>query len=441
MSADCRSLALSGADTTQATAFDRIVSDYFEYRLATFPALKELCAAAPDFAMAHVLKGCLLLSMGTRDTLPAARACVAHVAERRVALTAREAHHLAALEAWCRGDTAGACQHWDDALFVEPLDLLALKLQHFALFWRGRASHMRDAAQRVMPVWSESTPGYANLLGILAFALEETGDYVGAEAKGREAVERDPEDLWAIHAVAHVYEMQGRLDEGIAWLDQPYDRWDDRNPFKDHLWWHAAMFPYEKGRFERALELYDRVVRPDDSTFYLDLQNAVSLLARLEMAGVDVGERWEELAEASVSRQGDHVLVFTEPHYAMAYGRTARLEEAAQQMASLTAFAQDSDATAADLMEPLVVPLCEAIAAYYGGDYEAVIARMMPLRYDYQALGGSHAQRDIFALYLLDAAIKGGKVQLARALLRERLALHPNSYATRYHYDALRAQA
>ncbi len=208
MSADCRGIEQSGADSEQAAAFDRVIEECFKYRLSTFQSLKPICAAAPDFAMAHLLKGFLLLSMGTRETVSAAQACVAHVVERKAALTPRERLHLSALEAWCRGDTAAACHHWDEILFAEPLDLLALKPQHFALFWRGEANHMRDAAQGVLPAWSEDTTGYADLLGIWPFALEETGDYRRAETKRREAVERHPEDLWTIHAVAHAYKRR-----------------------------------------------------------------------------------------------------------------------------------------------------------------------------------------------------------------------------------------
>ena len=56
------------------------------------------------------------------------------------------------------------------------------------------------------------------MLACRAFANEECGNYVVAEAAGREAMALDPANLWAAHAVAHVMEMQGRRGEGIAWF-------------------------------------------------------------------------------------------------------------------------------------------------------------------------------------------------------------------------------
>ncbi len=190
------------------------------------------------------------------------------------------------------------------------------------------------------------------------------------------------------------------------------------------------MYRYEKGQFDHALVLYDRIVWPDGSTFYMDIQNAVSLLARLEPAGASVGERWEELASAAVKRQEDHMLLFTEPHYAMTYGRTGRQEEAKRQLASLHAFADGPDATAAGLADPVVVPLCEAIEAYYRGDYGG--SRRPPAA---AALRLSIAWQQPRAARHLRPLPAGRRPQgrphhSGPSLLRERLARHPNSAST-----------
>ena len=430
MITDQRGLTLSGASSAQAGAFDAVVQDFLDYRLSTYPALKILCEEAPDFAMAHLLKGFLLLSMGTRGTIAAAQDCYRHVNAQAESISARERFHLRALDAWARGNTIGACRCWDEAMHDQPVDLLAIKLQHFALFWLGDAERMRDTLARVLPAWDEHTPGYAHLLGMYAFALEETGDYAAAERVGRDAVERHPDDLWAIHAVTHVYEMQSRLQEGIAWLDRPLDHWDDRNPFKSHLWWHVAMFAFEKGEFDRVLELYDLAVRPAESDFYLDIQNTISLLARLEFAGVEVGNRWDEMADVAQNRLGDHVLLFTEPHCAMAFGRAGRFDQSARQLVSLRRFAQNPEHSGGDLIAPLVAPLCEAIGDFYKGDFPSAAKQMMALRDQYQPIGGSHTQRDVFSFYLIEAALRSGDLVLARELLAERVAWRGNSYVS-----------
>jgi tetratricopeptide (TPR) repeat protein len=437
MATDARGITLTGATPQNALVFDAIISDYLDYKLSTFPNLKALCAAAPDFAMAHLMKGFLLLSLGSNSTVPAALACAEHVTKLQTNLNTREALHLQALKAWATGNPVLACKNWDDILFGEPRDILALKLQHFSLFWLGRAQHMRDAAARVLPAWDDTMTGHAQVLGMYAFGLEETGDYMQAEKIGRAAVESHPDDLWAIHAVAHVYEMRGDLSEGTKWLNQPLSSWDDRNPFKDHLWWHTAMFAYERGDFTRVLGLYDAAVWPDNSTFYLDVQNAASLLARLEFSGVDVGQRWKALSTAAQDRNGDHVLLFTEPHYTMAFGHEGAFDQADSQIASLERLGAQPGAENAVVVNNLTLPICNAIRAYYQGDYAQTIKTLMPIRYDYQPIGGSHAQRDVFNIFLMDAAIRNGDTTLARALLAERAAAHPNSFSTWQKYADL----
>lgn len=434
MTRDLRGLALTGADAAQARRFDSIVQDYFDYRLTCFPALKELCEQAPEFAMAHLLKGFLLLSLGTRANIAPARACYEKVGAMAPLLSERERQHLAALGAWVNGDTVGACSAWDEALFDEPLDILALKLQHFSMFWMGRSEHMRDATARVLPHWGEDVPGFAHVLGMHAFGLEETGSLAAAEKIGRRAVELHADDLWAIHAVAHVFEMQGRLDEGVAWLNQPLDQWSDRNPFKGHLRWHAALFAFDQGHFDRTLALYDQAVRPAESTFYLDIQNSASLLARLEFAGINVGPRWEPLADSVEARLRDHMLIFTEPHCAMVLGRTGRFESLEMQIASLKGFAEEAGNSSRHAVRNVVVPLCEAICDFYKDDFGGAVKRLIPLRYDYQCIGGSHAQRDVFSLYLIDAATRCDKRKLARSLLTERISRFGNSQPVWDHY-------
>ena len=432
MISDIRGLALSGASEAQAADYDAVIQDYLDYQLTAFRRLKPLCAEAPEFAMAHVLKGYLLLSIGTRDTLPGADRCHELVTVLVDDLTQRERSHVNALGAWIKGDINGACRYWDDILVDHPFDLLASKLQHLALFNFGRSAKMRDSLAGILPAWEEDVPGYAQLLGMYAFALEENNHYAEAEHYGREAVERHPDDLWSIHSVAHVFEMQGRLKEGSDWLDHPYDYWDGRNPFKAHLWWHAALFAFERGDFERSLDIYDNAILPDESTIYLDIQNTASLLARLALVGVDVGSRWSDLAGLAHERDNDHSDLFTEPHCAMAFAASGDFAAAQAQVASLRTFAAQAEEchTGATLVEPLFAPLCEAVAHFHKGAYDLVLKLMIPIRHDLQAIGGSHAQRDVFAQYLIAAARGAGDHRLARVLLSERLPRYKNSLNT-----------
>jgi tetratricopeptide (TPR) repeat protein len=299
MAEDRRGLAYSSDSDEAVALFDKAVDHYLEYRLDTGDLLQGAIDLDPGFVMPRILKASMLRLMGSTSAAPMIEAEIQAIDALQTALNPRERLHLEALRHWVAGDVTRARSTWDAIVIEWPFDLVALRHMHFQSFWLGEQQAMRNAVASALPAWSDDMPGYGFVLGMLAFGFEETGDYARAEAAGREAVERNPDDLWAIHAVAHVLEMQGRLEEGIAWLDYPDDQWADRGPVKNHVWWHAALFAVESGDFDAALILYDNHVKPGERRVSTDMMNAPSLLARLELAGADVGDRWEALAEWS----------------------------------------------------------------------------------------------------------------------------------------------
>jgi tetratricopeptide (TPR) repeat protein len=425
---DERGLALTTESAEAVAAFDETIRSNLEYRLGTAKSLKQVLATDPDFVMGQCLKGYLLTLFGSTAYDEAIRDCLEFCEGRLDGLTPRETAHVAALKVLARGDLRQADLIWNGILVEHPRDLLALRLQHFALFYMGDGPGLRDAIARVLPAWNEAVPGYGFVLGMRAFGLEESGDYGAAEAAGRRATELNPDDLWAIHAVAHVLEMQGRCKEGLAWLAQPLDIWDDRNAFKEHLWWHRALYHHETGGYDAVLELYDTAVRRDkESDFYLNLVNCAALLWRLVFQGVEVSERWDELAEMCEARIEDHVLIFSDLHFCMALAGAGRIGAIERQLDSLEDFGDLPDNTAAATVAPVALPLCRAIKAFAEGEHDEAVALMLPIRRDTACLGGSHAQRDIFSQFLIEAALKAGQHKLARALLAERVALKPSS--------------
>ena len=435
MQTDERSLSLTTPSAEAAEAFNAAVRDYLEYRLSAGERVKRALAADPDFVMGLCLRGYFMLLIGSNAAVPAARKALDQAKKNAASVSQREQMHVAALAAWCDGNTPSACDVWEQIVAEFPTDLLALRLHHFNSFWLGRSHALRDLPASALPAWNNRMPGYGTVLGMLAFGLEENGNYAEAEKTGCRAVEINPEDLWSVHAVAHVLEMQGRLKDGIAWLAQPIGTWSDRNPFKDHLWWHTALFPLEIGDYERVLALYDSEIKVDKNGFYLDVQNAASLLLRLELCGVDVGDRWGALADIVEMRVDDHVLGFTDTHFMMALARGGRRDAADKLLSSLRSFGAASDGNAAAaIAERLTIPVCEAVLAFAEKNFDRTVDLLQPLQHQWQGLGASHAQRDIFNQILIEAAIGAGRLPFARQLLGERTKLKANSRYTWQRY-------
>ena len=120
-------------------------------------------------------------------------------------------------------------------------------------------------------------------------------------------------------------EMQGRNEYGIV-LDGPSRSIGPAATISCITQrWHRALFHLERREFDTVLDLYDRRFRdlaapltlavPD---LYIDVQNAASMLFRLEFQGIDVGDRWTELADKAEARIGDCLSAFTLPHWMMA---------------------------------------------------------------------------------------------------------------------------
>jgi len=427
MVTDIRSNPLTGSTGEQAKQYNTLLQDYVEYRASVFKDLKALCQQAPQFVMAQIFKANLLLSMGTLSTVDDAKQCLIDVQNNASEFSHNDQLHWDAANAWSEGNTELAVDTWEQIILRSPHDLLALKLHHFALFWLGQAERMLSICQQISSRWSPDTPGYASYLGMVAFAHEELGNYKKSEELSRNAIDQNPEDLWAIHALAHTFEMQGRIDEGIALLSVPSDQYDDRNPFRGHMWWHLGMFLVEKGEFDQALQVYDESIYADQSSFYLDLQNTASILARLEMCGINVGDRWKTLGEVVKTRQGDHVLAFTEPHHTLVLAKCGETKEIKKQLLSLENLASQTDRSIAKLIKPLLLPLCETMRDFSQFSGKRTNERLPDLYSKMTAIGGSHAQRDLFSLVEIQSVINQHDYAAAKALLTKRLELRPNS--------------
>jgi len=252
---DSRGHVLSGATARSLPHYEAAVRQFSLFMGDPVATIDKAIAASPDFVMAHALRAWLHL-LGTEPAgVRAAR--VALVMTQGLPATAQEKGHLAAIAHLVDGRWHAASAMLEDISIEHPRDLLALQAGHQTDFFRGDARMLRDRIARALPFWSPEMPGYHAVLGMQAFGLEETGDYAAAERCGRRAVELEPRDAWAQHAVAHVMEMQCRPRDGIAWMMGNANGWSQDSFFAVHNWWHVALYHLDLGETDEALALYD----------------------------------------------------------------------------------------------------------------------------------------------------------------------------------------
>ncbi|MGA2495809.1 MAG: hypothetical protein ABSF67_23260 [Roseiarcus sp.] len=291
MPKDQQGLALAGAPES-AAAFDRAVADYWGLTGDPVGVLKAALAADPSFVLGAIAIADLFLVGGFRGDHPEVMKALAAAEAAIGGASERERRHLAAAKAWAAGRAFDGEQFWDDILADHPTDALALRLVEDAHFFHGHSLAIRDSVARVLPVWERDNPLTSFVLGAYAFGLEESGELGHAEEVGREALAGNPADGWATHALAHVFETANRQEEGIAFLKSTRANWRPAHFMAGHNGWHLGAFLIELGRFDEVVADYDRFAAPklgDDLT--LDRVDAASLLWRLELAGVEVGDR------------------------------------------------------------------------------------------------------------------------------------------------------
>lgn len=424
--------ALSGANTEALALFETALGQFHTYTGNPLETAEAAIAAAPDFAMAHLLRAHLYLSgMEAPGIAPALQSIAT---ARELANTERETLHTVAAEAWAGGRFEAASERFDDILLGHPRDSLALQMGHLLDFYRGDARNLRDRVLRVLPGWSAALPHYHAILGMHAFGLEETGDYAAAESAGRRACDLNPRDAWAHHAVLHVMEMQGRVEDGIRWATTREPHWAVDNMMAVHNWWHLMLYYLERDDHAQVLRMYDENVRGGGSTVILDLIDASAMLWRLHLRGVEIGgARWTELAQAWSATADDGVYAFNDVHGLIAFLGAGRADLAARQMDALYRSAERSNFSNAAMTEQVGLPVAKALTAFMDGQYQDCIARLRGMRTIAHRFGGSHAQRDLLDLTLLEAARRADDHNLLRALTAERLYARPKSpLALRY---------
>jgi tetratricopeptide (TPR) repeat protein len=426
MNKDSRGIAMTGADAFAVARYERALEQFQSYVGDPIATIDEAVQASPAFVAGHLLKAFILYTLAERKY--AAMAAEALAAARRHVATANERERglIEAAGLLVDGRWGAACAAFDQVLASHPRDALALQAAHLMDFFRGDALNLRNRVSRVLPHWDASLPGYSYVLGMHAFGLEEMNQYPEAEAAALRALSMQPKDGWAIHAAVHVMEMQGRAEEGAAFLASREGDWAPDNGFAFHNFWHLALFCMDAARHGDALELFDRHVHPGPASYLLSLVDATALLWRLRLEGIEVGDRCERVAndwQAQLDGEAGFY-AFNDVHAAMAFAMTDRDALLRELFARMHKAASQADANA-PVMRDIGLPLATGLAAFARGRYADAIAKIEPVRDEAYRFGGSHAQRDLLTLTLIESAIRNGDATRARHYIAERIVHKP----------------
>lgn len=410
-------------------------------------SLENTLKADPNFVMGHVIKnGLELLGTGTNVRINTNLASdidtMIKLSGNQTGLSDGEKKHVNAVKLWSEGEMSEACNVWEDILLDNPRDMLALKFAHDTYFYLGYSAPMRDSLARVFKHWKETTPLYGYLYGMYSFGLEETNLYSEAEKIASKGLEINRCDAWSTHSMAHVLEMMGRQDEGIKFMSGTENDWTQCGMLSCHNYWHWALHLIEKKDYSGALGIYDKhcfdSVKASGAP--LDFVDACSLLMRLEMDGANVEGRWQEIYEVIRPHVDDHVLTFNDNHILLACLGAENKTAVDNLMTSIKNWILNWTGDQVSITREVGLSICEAFVAYKEGDPGKAVDLLYPHRYKIIKIGGSHAQRDMYNLFLIHAALRSNEAKhhkLARSLLAERKSIKSCSPMT----DRLMARA
>jgi tetratricopeptide (TPR) repeat protein len=411
--------------TLQRDSTLRGIDDFIEGYLAYETRAERILMVAdadPDCCVANVYAGMLWMLLEAPEGASRAAKYLAAAERAAPGATPREQLNAAMLRAWVDDDTERAIRLCDQVSDEFPRDLAIVKTHQYFEFNRGNAPEMLRVALKVGAASSDVPYIY----GMKAFGYEQCHLLDEAESEARAGLAMRRKEPWAQHALAHVFLTRGRMDEGAQFLEDAADTWSGLNSFMlTHIWWHLALFYLAQGRDAEALSLYDEHCWGIAKDYSQDQIGAVSLLARFEIAGLDVGSRWHDLGEHLAARARDTVQPFLSLQYLYGLAR-ARRPEAETLLESVREYAVRAPQFNRMVWREVALPGCEGLYAHARGDYEQAWNHLSVVLPRMAEAGGSHAQRDLFEQVLLDAALKSGRTRGAQHMLELRRSADPN---------------
>jgi tetratricopeptide (TPR) repeat protein len=421
MAQDSLGNEVTGRSETTLRGIDDFVTGFLGYETRATNVLAA-ADADPDSPLANIYAGFTWMFLEAAGAEDRARIYLQRAQALRLSANPREQLMLDQLERWIAGDIPAVQRLGTTIVDYFPRDLASVKLHQYFSFNRGDAAAMLAIARKAEAANLDSP----HIHGMLAFGYEQMHDLASAEREARRALELKDKEPWAQHALAHVMLSTGRVREGVAFLGEAQRTWVDLNSFMyTHNWWHKALFHISLGDTAAVFDAYDNHVWGIEPTYSQDQVGAVSLLARMEIAGLDVGDRWQQLAEYLRPRARDVLQPFLTLQYLYGLAR-ADFAEAETLLAAVEDKAATSEAFDRLVWRDVALPAARGVYAHARRDWAGATRNLSIANPRMTEIGGSHAQRDLFGQILLDSHLKLGNWAVAAEMLEMRRTWDPD---------------
>jgi hypothetical protein len=324
--------------------------------------------------------------------------------QRQDGATEQEQAHIAAVRSLVSGEFEVAARQWDDIALDHPRDLVALKLTHDVCLHIGDDGIRLPSARRAVEsaAFDPAERATAVLYADFSFALEEVGEFEEAEHWGRAGLAVEPTDLWARHALAHVYEATERHEDALKLLVPTSGQWTQQTLLANHIWWHVGLRLLNHGSLVEALDVLDRELV---STTAFGLADSTSLLWRIELQSAPsaASERWDSLAARWSKIADRYTCGFLDVHAAVAFS-TQSGPAADDFWRGLEASHANGETFNDETFRRVVQPVATAVRSFRQDDLAAAKDAIETVGDSLRRIGGSNVQRDMVTLTAQRAA-------------------------------------
>ncbi|MCP6758810.1 MAG: tetratricopeptide repeat protein [Fischerella sp. CENA71] len=407
MRKDSQGLVVTTDSPDAIAAINRFIDQALSYGKDAEIAILQAITADPTCALAHTYAAAYYLSQENKIAWQQAQPHLQAAQKHSANITDREQLYVQAILTWANKEIDVAIAFHEEITNKFPHDLISVQQGQYHYFYLGDKERLLQIAQKVLAV----NPEHHYLYGMVAFGLEQCHQLAAAEAMARKATAMNRYNPWAHHAVAHVLETQGRVDEGIAWMESFADSWENCNSMLyTHNWWHVALYYLERVDIEKVLSLYDiHIWGRANKRSPKDQVGAISLLLRLELRGVNVGSRWQELSTYLYPRIHEHALPFQDLHYVYAMAKAGFTDWVNQMLLSMEQHALSINPFLRQGWIEVAIPAARGMVAHAKSDFNTAITQLKPVLPRLHEIGGSHAQRVLFQQVYQDALLLAEK--------------------------------
>lgn len=318
-------------------------------------------------------------------------------------------------------------------LSLYPRDIFSIKLAEWFFYCSGQAYQ----AKRFLALCEQTAAvnqDDPHFLSIHAFALELSGNYERAKLVAEQSLALNPMIPWAQHCLGHIYLLQNDIEGGLRCMRGFQPSWTEiLSLIRTHNSWHLALFYLAQRQEQEVVSLFNSAVFGVMPESILEQVDAISLLWRLDMAGLPQEDLFKKLDAYLSEHPYEHYIGLNNLHYIYYLARVGDEVALSRALNAIDAYINTLEhSSQRRLWQGIVLPFAKAIAAFVKEDYASACSLLAPIITDCLQMGGSDAQNDLFLQTYLVCLLKTNKQHEAKIFFDQYLSYYRNSALAEY---------